>query len=387
MTGNRLYSDEVPHPLDALYSQLAHLRTSKGLSTDEVESQLVLGPGWVAGFESGKPEPSIGMIAALVSLYGSTLSEFFSSIDLESEHTAPDRVLFARESDTGTVIHFPMGAEAASVELPDTTVEGVNEVLTTLRNGLTRTDKRREAVAEAFLTAVRLWPTVNPSDLWYFLVRHAYQDQYNHPANAAGTDWAQSWARASGWALENVFARHYSKTLAADGIKLEIASKKVAATYLGQMGIAGEKSAVEKADVFMLGKHPASGDWVPFGVVHVKASFAERRTDDVPLSHKLMTRNFASPLMTMDCKAAVSAKPHNAGELGAPQGTDAEVSSKRLDIERDRNFDACFSYNTNTIATPSDQQAAARIYNASFLEVDDDPFAVYARRKLEQQFS
>lgn len=376
----------MPYPLNALYAQLAQLRMSNNLSPEQVESKLVLGPGWVTGFETGSPEPSLGMLAALVSLYGSTLSEFFASIELGRDHAAPDRALFAAETEAGTSIHFQMGAEAAAVDLPGTTLAAVNRVLKTLSDGLVRTDKRREAVSEAFLTAVHEWPSVNPSDLWYFLIRHAYQDQYNHPAEAVGTDWAQSWARASGWALENVFARHYAGVLSGDGIKLAIASKAEASVYLERMGITGDKSAIEKADVFMLGKHPTTGDWVPFGVVHVKASFAERRTDDVPLSQKLMARNFASPLMTMDCKAAISPTPFNAGELGAPQGSDAEVSSKRLDIERDRNFDACFSYNTNTIATPIEQQAAARIYVSSFARDLEDPFVVYARSKFAQQF-
>lgn len=213
-----------------------------------------------------------------------------------------------------------------------------------------------------------MWPHVNPSDLWYFLVSHAYQDNYNHPAKEAGRDWGQSWKRASGWALEKILVEHYNPHLKANGVWLEMPERDRLLDLMGEMGITDTASA-EKADVIVLGRD-STGTEVPYGVVHVKASFAERRTDDVPLSQELIRLGYVSPLATMDCKASPSPRPVNRGELGQPEGPGIEVSSKRLDIERDRKFDACFSYNANTVPTPTGP-AAARIYVCDFKDPDD----------------
>lgn len=148
--------------------------------------------------------------------------------------------------------------------------------------------------------------------------------------------------------------------------------------YLDQMDILGH-AGVEKADVIVVGENP-NKEKIAFGVVHVKASFAERRTDDVPLSRELIQGNYASPLVTMDCKATPSERPFNKGELGETQDSGKRVSSKRLDIERERAFDAVFSYNTNTLPTPLGANVSARIYVCGFRN-PDDPFSQYLVRK------
>ncbi|WP_205677713.1 hypothetical protein, partial [Brevibacterium aurantiacum] len=79
-----------------------------------------------------------------------------------------------------------------------------------------------------------------------------------------------------------------------------------------------------------------------------------------------------------------SEEPVNRGELGAVQGGTDRVSSKRLDFEQDRKFDACFSYNLNTITTPAGSNAAARILRASFSS-DGDTFAPYLERKWAER--
>ena len=90
------------------------------------------------------------------------------------------------------------------------------------------------------------------------------------------------------------------------------------------------------------------------GVIHVKASFAERRTDDVPMSQALVYARYISPLWTMDCKSFPSPEPVNRGELGkifTGEGQD-QRNAKRKDIENDDFFSACFSYNRNTRPNP-----------------------------------
>ena len=102
--------------------------------------------------------------------------------------------------------------------------------------------------------------------------------------------------------------------------------------------------------------------------MHVKASFAERRTDDVPMSIALTRAGYTSPLWTMDCKSTPSAKPRNRGELGALR---TQRSAKRKDIEDEGYFSGCFSYNRNTIPSPESLPPERRIYVCDFRNPDD----------------
>lgn len=105
-----------------------------------------------------------------------------------------------------------------------------------------------------------------------------------------------------------------------------------------------------------------------FGVVHVKSSFAERRTDDVPMSTTLIRAGYTSPLWTMDCKSTPSDTPINSGELGAVQG---RRSAKRRDIEEEGYFTGCFSYNLNTQPSRANLPPDRRIYICDFKNPDD----------------
>lgn len=372
------------HPaLASQFQTLKSLREAAGLSQEDVEQQLVLGPGWVSLLESGNTEPSVGVLAALLSTYGSDLSSFFADIDFGEASAVVDRELVAVEEGQGLALYFPMGAHQAKVTLAGATLDEFNDVLRVLRRGL-EAGTKRPAIVASFLRAVELWPSLNPSDLWYFLISHAYQDGYNQPPNESGMDWAQSWKRASGWALEEVYVQHYNPFLLTQGLKLVMPTDPAAKIAMLQAMGMQELSHAQKADVIAVGIK-ADGSEEPFGVVHVKASFAERRTDDVPLSQQLIARGFASPLLTMDCKASPGAAPINRGELGPVQGGSAEVSPKRLDIEEHRKFDACFSYNSRSLPTPADQAASARIRLCDFSDADDNFSKYLLRRWRERQ--
>ena len=358
------------HPeLSRLFRQLANRRLEAGLTVEQVERRLVLGPGWVEAFEGGDLEPTIGTLAALLHLYGTSLPKFFADLDLAGDGVVMDRHLTATQEDNALRLHFPMGPYKASITIPDATVKDFNSVVEVLRDKLADGQKA-EGIAASFLRAVRLWPHANSSDLWYFLVAHAYQDDYNHPASTAGTEWAQSWKRASGWAFEVVVVEHYNPHLQEHGITLALPSPQDRVAILQRMGVPSAAQVAEKADVIAIGQD-AQGAKLGLGVLHFKVSFAERRTDDVPLSQQLIARGYASPLVTMDCKASPSVSPVNKGELGAVQGGEERVSAKRFDMEREKKFDACFSFNKNTRPTPPGQEAAARIHVVDFSDPDD----------------
>lgn len=192
---------------------------------------------------------------------------------------------------------------------------------------------------------------------------------------AAGT--GASPGSAGGWALETILLEHYNTFLKNAGIELVMPGPVRKVGLLKEMGVI-DVAGAQKSDVLVVGRHRTH--YEAFGVIHVKASFAERRTDDVPLSQQLISCGYASPLVTMDCKAAPGKHPVNRGELGPVQKADGTASAKRLDIERDRKFDACFSYNTKTLPTPPDQAASARVHVCTFSS-PDDAFSRYLVRK------
>jgi hypothetical protein len=132
---------------------------------------------------------------------------------------------------------------------------------------------------------------------------------------------------------------------------------------------------IPKIDVVLTGDTPRGQRF--FGVVHVKASFAERRTDDVPLSDELTRGGYTSPLWTMDCKSTPGAHPVNRGELG---DVDGRRSAKRKDIEDSGYFTGCFSYNRNTLPSPAGLPAERRVHSCDFSDPDD----VFSRFILER---
>jgi hypothetical protein len=89
----------------------------------------------------------------------------------------------------------------------------------------------------------------------------------------------------------------------------------------------------------------------------------------------------------MDCKGVPGPEPENNGELGASwDGVGADPrGQKRIDIERDGKFDACFSFNARTEPTaPKLREAAARVHVCSFgASPHDDPFVRHVLAGLE----
>ena len=202
-----------------------------------------------------------------------------------------------------------------------------------------------------------------------FVVSRSYYDPFNHPADYARLNLDQSWKRTGGWALEEIFVRHYGAFLHERGVKMYIAPADEKRRILARLKVADRLEA-DKVDVMLSGTVAGRDEF--FGVCHVKASIAERRTDDVPLSRALIKAGYTSPFLTMDCKSGPSESPVNRGELGSVlRGKTDERSAKRKDIEDDGYFSACFSYNRNTIPTPQKQRAKARIYVCDFSDPDD----------------
>lgn len=379
-----------------LLARLAALREDAGLSQEELDKRLILGPGWIERFESGETIPTLDVLAVLLSALGRDFGDLLLGIHPDPSETpttaaAVDRFFSAQEQGADLLVSFRYAAYDASYLLQDATLAEFEDVVRVLRDGLAllvsddAVDERAVktgAVARTFLRAAELWPDANPSDLWWFIVGRAYHDPFNHPAAYARLDLGQSWKRTGGWALEEILVRHYGPALGKSGITMFIASSEEKRKYLSQLTVA-DRLETDKMDVLLVGDD--DGERRCFGVVHVKASFAERRTDDVPMSKALVDGGYCSPLWTMDCKSSPAAFPYNGGELGVQRGSGSDKrSAKRKDIEDDGYFSACFSCNQRTLETPREQDARARILVCDFSDPRDDPFARFIKAEWER---
>ena len=360
---------------EAIGANLKAVRESSGATQSALEAALGLGPGWIELYESGSELPRFDALMAILTELNAGAQAFFQDVRLPQQQYP--RALNRAADGRDLLVSFPYGKFEAVYTLPQASEGDFDSVLEVLREGLAQADRsdqnptaaQSDAVASAFLRAADEWPHANPSDLWYFVVYRAYLDPANHPASHARLDLAQSWKRTGGWALERVLVSHYREKLASYGVTISIPPKEVVAQYLEGLRLA-DRLEPDKVDVVL-----TKSDGSFLGVVHVKASFAERRTDDVPMSRALVEGGYYSPLWTMDCKATPAERPSNRGELGRAMkaGEPDRRSAKRKDIEDDAYFSACFSYNKNTEPTPSDQNTNSPIVICDFRSVED-PF-------------
>lgn len=239
-------------------------------------------------------------IAQLAGALEVPLSSLFPESDDEAPTAAAGRTVGAVQRGSDLVIRFRYDRHDAEYILANANMEQYDQVVGTLAGGLASAGSNADAVANTFICATAHWPDANPSDLWTFLVSRIYGDPLNHPPENDRLNLEQSWKRTSGWALERVLVRHYAHALGKRGIGLKIGSKAEKQQLLGPIDDA--RILPDKADVLIT--HRAGGqDDALLGVVHVKASLAERRTDDVPMSQALTDAGFLSVFWTMDAKS------------------------------------------------------------------------------------
>ncbi|HJV06171.1 MAG TPA: BsaWI family type II restriction enzyme [Chromobacteriaceae bacterium] len=378
--------------LKQVLSRLKTFRLEAGLTEKDVENRLILGTGWVASIEVGKIIPTLDVIASLLSVYNKSLTDLVEG----AAGSVPKiyRSISAVQKGSGIDINFAYSHYDAIYHLENASVAEFNSVISTLRDGLSQLAApsangeaiKTGSVANTFLKAVTTWPNANPSDLWWFLVSRAYCDPYNHPASFSRMDFSQSWKRTGGWALEEILVKHYAPELAKHGINLFIADAGKRQALIAPLSKIGHLEA-DKMDVMLTVGSGTNEKLI--GVVHVKASFAERRSDDVPMSELLVKAGYISPLWTMDCKSMPSSHPVNRGELGEVfdgNGQD-QRSAKRADIETRKYFSGCFSYNSRTLPTPATyKQALAKVEVCNFKNPNDNftQFIVSERNRIRK---
>jgi transcriptional regulator with XRE-family HTH domain len=283
--------------LQSILRRFREIRESKGIAPEAIEETLILGPGWISRFENGETIPSLDMLFAMLNIVESNLSELLEGLNAP-EATELERHIFVVPDGDDLILHFKYANFDARYLLEDATSDEFDAVIKVLRDGLARLAVdaaesseagnaiKSDAVADAFLKAVSLWPDANPSDIWWFLIYRAYCDPFNHPAEFARLSFEQSWKRTGGWALEKVLVRHYAPTLAKEGIQIMTGTTEQKERLLRKVKDVDDRLEADKADVLLLGTD--GNETHLFGIVHVKASFAERRTDDVPMSKALV---------------------------------------------------------------------------------------------------
>lgn len=243
------------------------------------------------------------------------------------------------------------------IDLPGVSETAFRAVCEQIDKALARPSvKNRDAIKDAFLTALKTCPMANPSDLWHHIVYRQYLEILpRHRPQSPD----QSWKRASGDTLEVAIAELYSAQLLEHNVRMEVLigkPRKIAA--LKAMGIS-ELVGSDKLDVAL---YIDDTDEI-FGGVHVKASLAERISDDVPCSREMMTNGFFSPLWTLDVKSFPPPHPDplvNRGELGSP----AAPTEKRRYVEVHGSFDHIFSANLRTepsVGTTSSGKSVVRL--------------------------
>lgn len=350
--------------------EIKNARIKSGISQEALESKLLLGKGWIGALETGDINPPFDLILSIINFLKVDLQTIISKIKFDAAQSL-NRLITAQQNGDDIKCIFRYSKHEAEYIIKNTSVETFDKLLAEFRTNITKDkNQKTNAVAKAFFKAIELFPLVNPSDIWYFIIPRIFQDAYNHPVTEINTDFSQSWKRTGGWALEKIFVDYYKNELAKHDILIDIFQEKNKTELLDKMRLS-YKVQPNKADVLLV--NIKNGKYECFGVVHVKASFAERRTNDQPFSEALLKKNYFSPFMTMDCKATPSKQPANKGELGNIFDTDSDKrTDKRKEFEEEGYFSACFSFNSNTKPTPVNQKATARIFRMKFLNPNDE---------------
>lgn len=270
-----------------------------------------------------------------------------------------------------------MNGVRVEIDLPgvaEGAYEGVGDILNRALGG---SGKNRDAIHQAFLYGLRACPKANASDVWHHVVYRQYCEIL---ARHRGSDPKQSWVRAGGEALELVVQDWYAPVLARHGIRIEaLIGGNAKLRALREMNIHHVVGA-GKLDVALYRQE--RGGWKAFGGVHVKASLAERVSDDVPASRAMMRKGFFSPLWTLDVKSFPPPNGDlvNRGELGTSQ----QPSEKRRYVEHHGEFDNCYSANARSAPTEGKASSGKRVYRID-LSNQPDEFAqeVIARAEAD----
>ena len=204
-------------------------------------------------------------------------------------------------------LHSPDGKFHAAVQVEGIKPEQYRRLSDFLGEALEREELAYVAVSSAMRQAVERCPKANPADLWVHLIYHQFRNRFGRSD--------QSWKRVSGQALEHVIASMYQPRFTLHGITVRPSTRADAVAF----GLIKRGLGSAKTDLVLEASH--AGELYKFGVIHCKASIAERLTDDVPASKALMRNGIWSAIATMDVK--MFPPPHGDGIVNGELGLNA----------------------------------------------------------------
>ena len=253
------------------------------------------------------------------------------------------------------------------VEIAGITDDQVSQAGRMLNAYLRAENQISDAIAKSFADITTLCPQANPSDLWLQVI-------YRHLLIEGWSD--SRWKRVSGFALERALSLIYAPRLAKYDLRMVTLPSKDVEDALARSSIA---IAPSKADLLLQAR--LDGEWMLFGIAHVKASIAERIQDDVPASIETMNAGLASVILTMDAKSYPP--PHgncvNYGELGGRSVGKEQRRIKRDYVEVNGQFDGLFSFNLRTPESPTKTASGKRIHALSFNDPQPDKLVRFLR--------
>jgi len=274
------------------------------------------------------------------------------------------------------ILNFDLNRTAYRIELPNVSEKEYVEIESFFRPLINDASiKSRDAISRSFIFAMQICPQENPSDLWHHVLYRLYK------RHKLGTNPEQSWVRTSGEAFEVALCEIYNPQLERLGLKIvSLISGDAKKEYLRRTGLRNIGSS--KVDLSIEAQNRGVGIKNGYGVVggiHAKVSLAERVSDDIPASKKMMTRGLISILITLDVKSFPP--PHgdlvNRGEFG----TIESPSDKRKYVENHGSFDVCFSYNSRTIPSNATTRSGKKIYTTRFSP--DDAFIQFLNTRFD----
>ncbi len=192
------------------------------------------------------------------------------------------------QPSTPVLLVSPDERQQVTVHISGISPEQYKAVSDYLGEQLDRPSQAYIGVANAMQKALELCPKANPADLWVHLIYHEFRNRYKKND--------QSWKRVGGQALEQTLMTIYYRRLNPSGISIRFGKHADAET----LGLVKRGLGSSKTDLILEARD--KGSLVIFGVLHCKASIAERLTDDAPASAALIEQGCWSSVVTMDNK-------------------------------------------------------------------------------------
>lgn len=361
-----------------LIEHLVFIRNDKEVTQQQLAASLKQEQSFISKVENFDRRLDIIELYDWLAALGYNHKHFFSDIDWFIETTEVNRGLpalpvpkEARDTAEGVAIPLAWQGEIREVVIGNLSAKdylqleaSISSIYAPLNHS--KSVKNRDAIFQALSLGIDGYPMVNPSDIYHHIVYRLYLREYTR------TQADRSWVRAGGEALELFLQAHYSKILAPYSIGIRwLVSDKEKAAALEQMGLTGLVGG-SKLDIVLFGK--VGKKEIVFGGIHVKASLAERVSDDVPCSEAMIKRGFSSYLLTLDAKSfpPPSGDLINRGELG----TIENGSDKRKYIETHGSFTGCYSYNLRSVPSGEKTVSGRKIYTSTF-DIKRDPLPAH----------